>query len=239
MGQVVQIVRETAQRVASAADTGEVTLVLGGDCTVGIGTVGGHVSSGERVGLIYFDSHADLNVPSSVREGALDWMGLAHMLGDREANPELVEAGPRVPLLTPEQVLLFAWDPEQATPFEREAIDRHGIERLSVDEVAADPEGAAARALRVMEGRCDRVLIHFDVDVIDFTDVPMSENWGRNAGLAYDQAMGALERLLTSPRVAALTITELNPDHVEEGADTIRRFSAAVSSGLALTVAAE
>ena len=50
-----------------------------------------------RVGLIYFDSHADLNVPASVREGALDWMGMAHMLGESGAAPELMKPGRGAP----------------------------------------------------------------------------------------------------------------------------------------------
>jgi arginase len=230
---VVEIVRDTARRVAEAVSAGEATLVLGGDCTTGIGTVAGQVAGGERVGLVYFDTHADLNVPSSVREGALDWMGLAHMLGEEGAAPELVNVGSRTPLLDTDQVTLFAWGSEQATPFERAVIDRRAISVIPVDEVAADPERAAQRARELIEDRCDRLLLHFDVDVIDFTDVPLSENWGRNEGLAYDHAMKALQTLLASPRLAGMTITELNPDHTEQGADSIERFAAALSGSLA------
>lgn len=136
---VVEIVRDTARRVSDSVTAGELTLVLGGDCTVGIGTVAGHVSTDDRVGLVYFDTHADLNVPDRVREGALDWMGLAHMLGQRGACSELVNAGPRMPLLEPTQVLLFAWGPEQATAFERQVIERRGIEVIRVDQVAPIP----------------------------------------------------------------------------------------------------
>lgn len=229
---VVEIVRDTAARVAEAVGNEEATLVLGGDCTVGIGTVAGHVASGGRIGLVYFDTHADLNVPSSVREGALDWMGLAHMLGERGAEPELVDAGGRSPLLEAEQVLLFGWGIEQATPFERDVIDRRAISVTPVGEVAASPDRAARRALELMEQRCDRLLVHFDVDVIDFTDVPLSENWGRNEGLAYDHAIEALEALLASPKLIGMTITELNPDHTEEGAESIERFVADVCRGL-------
>ena len=229
---VVEIVQDTARRVREAALDGEVTLVLGGDCTVGIGTVAGHVAAGERVGVIYFDSHADLNVPESVSEGALDWMGLAHMLGEPGAAQQLVGAAGGAPLLEPRQVVLFAWGPDQATGFEREVIERRAIETVRVAEVAADPEGAAARARRLIEDRCDRLLVHFDVDVIDFTDVPLSENWGRNEGLSFDDALGALETLLSSPRLAGLTITELNPDHAERGAGGIERFAAAVAGSL-------
>jgi arginase len=230
---VVEIVTDTARRVGDSVGAGETTLVLGGDCTVGVGTVAGHVGAGARVGLVYFDAHADLNVPASVREGALDWMGMAHMLGEPEAVPELRDVGPRMPLLEAEQVLLFGWDPEQATEFEREAIQRLRLAKVSADEVAADPVAAAHEARRVIEGKCDRLLVHFDVDVIDFTDVPLSENTGRNVGLAYDKAIESLERLLASELLAGLTITELNPSHVEEGADSLARFATDVARCLA------
>jgi arginase len=233
VGAVVEIVTDTARRVSDSVGAGETTLVLGGDCTVGVGTVSGHVSAGERVGLVYFDAHADLNVPESVREGALDWMGMAHMLGEPGAVSELRGVGPRTPLLETEQVLLFGWDPEQATAFEREAIQRRGIAVVSADHVAADPVVAADDARLLVEGRCERLLVHFDVDVIDFTDTPLSENWGRNVGLAYDAAIASLERLLASERLAGLTITELNPDHTEEGADSLVRFAADIARCLA------
>jgi arginase len=233
LGKVVEIVQDTARRVGESLADGEVTLVLGGDCTVGIGTVAAHVNAGQTVGLVYFDTHADLNVPGSVREGALDWMGMAHMLGVDGAAPLLVDAGAPIPLLGADDVLLFAWGPEQATPSERALVERHGLEVVPVDEVASDPEGAATRARELMEGRCERLLVHFDVDVIDFTDMPLSENTGRNEGLPYDVAMRALDVLLASPKLAALTVTELNPDHAEEGARSIERFASALAGRLA------
>ena len=235
---VAAIARETAERVGAFVADSEtkaptaVTLVLGGDCTVGVGTVAGQLMGGGDVGLLYFDTHADLNVPASVPEGALDWMGMAHMLAEPGARPELVWVGPRAPLLRDDQVLLFGWGPEQATEFERAAIERRRLERSAVDEVAADPEGAAARALASLEARCDRLVVHFDVDVVDFTETPLSENWGRNEGLPFATALAALRVLLASPRLAALTITELNPDHVEEGSEAIEQLVEAVAASL-------
>ena len=229
---IVEIVRDTARRAGEAIAAGERTIVLGGDCTVGIGTIAAHVATGDRVGLVYFDTHADLNVPSSVPEGAMDWMGMAHVLGVEGAEAELTAAGPRTPLLEPADVLLFGWGPDQATSFERDAIDALGIAAIPVGEVEADAIEAATRALARMEGRCDRLLVHFDVDVIDFTDMPLSENWGRNEGLPFATAMDALGALLGSPRFAGLTITECNPDHAEEGADGLERLAATVAGAL-------
>lgn len=224
--------RGTAARVADSRSAGEVTLVLGGDCTIGIGSVAGHVVSDQPLGLVYFDMHADLNTPQSVPDGALDWMGMAHMLGELGALPELIGVGARVSLLEPGQVVLFAWEPDQATAFEREVIERRGISAVPADQVGADPEGAAARALDLIPSRCERILVHFDVDVIDFTDFPLSENTGRNHGLAYDAALRALKAVLASPRLAGLTVTEMNPDHTEDGARSVERFAADLASAL-------
>jgi arginase len=230
---VVSIVGETATRVAEAAASGEVTLVLGGDCTVGIGTVAGHVATGpdERIGLIYLDSHADLNIPESVHEGTLDWMGMAHMLAAEGAAPELARVGVKVPLLEADQVVLVGWGPEQATEFERAAIGERNLAIVPVDRVAADPEAAAVEARRHLGG-CDRIVVHFDVDVIDFTETPMSENWGRNEGLTFDDALRTFSVLVADAALAGVTITELNPDHTEAGAGTVERFARALATSL-------
>jgi arginase len=231
LGTVVEVAAETAARVRAEADTGAVALVLGGDCTVGVGTVAAH--AGEGLGLLYFDTHADLNVPDVVSEGALDWMGLAHMLDEPGARPELAGVGGATPLVRDEQVLLFGWGPEQATQFEREAIARRRLERVRVDEVAPDPAAAAARALASLEARSDRLVVHFDTDVVDFTDTPLSENWGRNEGLPFDSVLAALRVFLAAPKLAAVTVTELNPLHTEDGSDATARLAETLAEGLA------
>jgi arginase len=232
LGKVIEIVDDTAQRVGESLLARETTLVLGGDCTVGIGSVAGHVADSDGVGLLYFDLHADLNVPASVQPGALDWMGMAHMLGVEGTERELVEVGSRNPLLAPEQVLLFAWGRGGAQAGERELVDRLGIEAITDEEVRADPAGTAQRALDSLASRTDRVLVHFDVDVVDFTDTPLSENPGRNEGIPYAAAAEALAVLLASPALAGLTVTELNPNHTEEGAHSIERLARDLAAGL-------
>src|SRR5215212_3047282 len=97
-------------------------------------------------------------------------MGVAHMLGVEGAVEPLSRSGPRFPLLGDEDVFLFSYGPEQATEHERRDIESRGLNGILMGEVAADPEGAAVRALALMEARCDRLLVHFDVDTVDFTD---------------------------------------------------------------------
>jgi arginase len=228
---VVWIARDTAARVEAALGDGPL-LVLGGDCSIELGTIAGHLARDESVGLVYLDLHPDLNTPASVVEGTFDWMGMAHALGVAGAEPELVGIGPRTPLLHDDQVLFLAYGPERARPFELDQIIRRGMAAIPVDEVAGDPEAAAGRALD-FASRFERLLVHFDVDVVDFNDAQLSEDAVRGDGLTLDAAMRALTVLTASERLSAVTVTELNPFHGDEEGQTLRRFVEMLADSLA------
>lgn len=221
---VVKTVEETATRVETAISAGEIPLVIGGDCTIGLGTVAGTIRSGGRVGLLYFDLHPDLNTPQSTDAGALDWMGIAHAIGEEHTLETLNQVGPRFPLLKHEDVFFFSFGPDNRTEWERDVMERHDLAGIPVDEVADAPEETAKEALRTFGSQVDQLVIHFDVDTIDFVDLPLSENGGRNEGLTFEQAMRALRVLLESQATSAITITELNPDHGSEDGSTITTF---------------
>ena len=148
--QVIEIARDTAARVESALDDGPL-LVLGGDCSIELGVLSGHLARDESVGLVYLDLHPDLNTPKSVVEGTFDWMGMAHALGLADAEPELVGVGPRTPLLHDDQVFFLGYGPERAQPFELDQMVRRRLAAIAVDDVAKDPEGSARRALAALD----------------------------------------------------------------------------------------
>jgi arginase len=228
---VTSIARETADRVR-AAGKGPL-LILGGDCSIELGTLAGHLARDESVGLVYFDLHPDLNTPETVTEGTFDWMGMAHALGVEGAAAELAGIGPRTPMLRGDQVLFLAYGPKAARPFELNAMIRRGLAGVPEGDVAADPEGAARRVLEDFVSGFDRLLIHFDVDVIDFNDAQLSEDALRGDGLTLDAAIRALGVLCADERFAALTVTELNPDHGDEQGKELRRFVDALAGALA------
>jgi arginase len=209
-------------------------LVLGGDCTVELGTVAGAISRTESTGLIYIDLDTDLNTPESTRDGALDWMGVAHLLGIDGTVPELVQLGSRIPLLHPHQILFFGND--NVEPFERRIIEEQGIAEVRLAEVIADPAGAAQSVVDGWARQFEQLLIHLDVDVLDYLDMPLAENTRRTEGLRFDQLMAALRPLLAAPNWVALTVTELNPDHTEQDGSTLRTFARALADAIAASI---
>jgi arginase len=230
---VAEVVRTTAARVSEAlAEDDRPVLVLGGDCTVGIGTIAGVEAALGDVAVVYFDLHSDLNTPESATDGALDWMGLAHMLALEGAEPVLVGAAGRVPLLEPSQVLLFATSRSHATRFERGEIERLALSRIALEDVRDDPEGAARQALDFVTARAERFVIHLDLDVVDFTDAPLSEHPSRNTGLKLAEMLRALEVLASDPRVVAITLTEINPHNAAADPGLLERFAASFAEAI-------
>jgi arginase len=228
---VIEQVRVTRSRVARAVKAGSIALVLGGDCSVGIGTVAGVADVDPSVGLVYFDLHADLNTPESVPDGALDWTGVAHMLAVDGTESALTRIGPRTPLLDPTDIVLFGHDAAQATAWEAGQIAQRSLARIPIESVRDDPLVAAQQALDVLKS-ARALVVHLDVDVIDFTDAPLSENTGRNIGLRLVEVVAALGVLASSDRLAGLTICEVNPTHASAEDGLLERFAALLAGAL-------
>jgi arginase len=229
---VVDYVRRTEAGVRDIVGRGEIPLVLGGNCTIELGTVAGCLSKFSKVGLIYLDGQTDLNLPTTTTHGALDYMGMSHMLGLEGALPALSKFGPRFPLLQPADVFFCGIERGQLTAFENETITRLNLPYVSSTDLAKDPERGAKKILDEWAAPFERLLIHFDVDVLNFFDAPLAENYTRNLGLTLDQAIRALGVFASHEKFGGLTIAELNPDHGEEDGSTLKRFIAGLATAL-------
>ena len=227
---VATVATAVAGLVADSLDTGSAVLVLGGDCTVGIGTVAGASAGPANVGLVYVDLDTDLNTPETTTDGALDWMGVAHLLGLPGTVPAVANVGPRTPLLLADQVLLFGAD--NVTPAERAVIDANAITEVRLADVTADPAGTARAVARVWAKRFDRLLVHVDVDVLDYLDLPIAEETRRNRGLRFIQLVAALRELVAAPNWVGLTLCEVNPDHGESDGSTLRRLNEGLADAI-------
>jgi arginase len=222
VGRVTEVAMQVAGRVQALRERGRIPLVLGGDCTITLGVISGLLRGMPRdLGLLYLDGDIDLNTPATTHSGILDGMGIAHVIG--MADDALSAIGPRRPLLPDERILLFGYDPAEQEAIQLEALERRKMFCYPSTVVRDDPKGAAREALGKLERQAKRILLHFDVDVIDSTDVPLGDFPHFNAGLSLDDTMTCMSVFLTTPSLAAFVITEINPDHDPDGT-LVRRF---------------
>ena len=230
-GAVAAVARAVADRAATSLAEGASLLVLGGDCTVELGTVAGASLDSDDFALVYIDLDADLNTPQSTEDGALDWMGVAHLLGLDGTVDRVARLGPRWPMVRQDQIALFGTD--NVTPFERGVIEARAIKEVPLATVVVDPASAARRLVDDWAGQFERLLIHVDVDVLDYLDLPIAEESRRNRGLRLPQLAAALREFVAAPNWVALTIGEVNPDHGELDGSTLRAFNEVLADALA------
>ena len=231
---VVGVVHAVDAALRPVFAAGRLPLVLGGDCTITQGVVAAAVATWPETGLLYLDGDLDLSVPEQSRSGILDTMVLSHLLGG--GAPELRDAGPRTPLLSPDRLVAFGHDPSELSEQGRERLSRLGFPALSRDDVGTDPAAAAELATAAWSGlaaRTDRIVLHFDVDVIDSVDFPLANFPHFNECLSEPVAFACLRAFTARPELAALIVTEVNPQRDPTG-ELVERLVAELVSALGL-----
>jgi arginase len=218
--EVADAARQVADRVAVALEADDDVLVLGGDCTIELGSMAGALRRDRSIALVYIDLDADLKVPAT-GEGALDWMGVAHLLDADGSLDELSGLGPRRPMLSGADVLLFAQDNITDSEAAIVAAERVSVETLG--EVHRDPAAAARRAIDWASAH-DELWVHVDADVLSWVDFPIAENSRRRDGLALVELASVLQTLIGAPNWRGLTVCEVNPDHAPDEDESFGRL---------------
>ena len=206
LAEIKEACERVARRAAHAAREGRAPVVLGGDHSVALGTVGGLASVHGVGGALWLDAHGDLNTPETSPSGNVHGMALAAALG-LAGDAFASEVWP-LPALEPAHVALVGV--RSLDEAERELVgelgiavhtmsdlDRHGVEpvvRDALDRVA----GAAF------------VHVSLDMDVVD-PDVAPGVGTPVRGGLSYREAHLALEVVAESGLVGSLEIVEVNP----------------------------
>ncbi len=202
-------VKATCERIASrvfdAVTGGAVPLVLGGDHSVAIGTLGGLSKAFGPGGVLWIDAHGDLNTPTSSPSGNVHGMVLAAALG---LDPSFASSAWELPMVEPSRVALVGVrsldDGERALIRQLEAkvftmseVDRLGLERC-VRESLAHIAGPGF------------VHVSLDMDAVDPAYAPGVGTPVRG-GLSYREAHLAMELIAEAGLANSLEVVEVNP----------------------------
>lgn len=204
---------DLANRVAEVIASGEIALTLGGDHAIAIGTIAGAARACSKLGVIWFDTHPDINTPSTSPSGHIHGMPLAIAIGEAvDELPSLTGLVDRVPMVAPENVCMLGI--RDIDPAEAKRIREMGIWALSMDEWSdlGIMEGVRAALQHLRATKVDGIHISFDVDVLDPTIMPgTGTRWP--GGLTVREASRALRELAEwDLPIHSLDWVELNPD---------------------------
>lgn len=219
-----------AQLVERAVREGLLPLVLGGDHSVGIGTLGGLAQALGAGGVLWIDAHADLNTPESTPTGNVHGMVLAAALG--LCGPDFESQAWTLPAVDPTRVALVGL--RSLDPDERLRLRELGVRAYTMSDVdRIGVERAIRESLAHVAGP-GFVHISLDVDVVD-PDVAPGVGTPVRGGLSYREAHLAMELIAESGLAGSLEVVEVNPI-LDERNETAALAVELVASALGATI---
>jgi arginase len=203
-------IKDTCARVAAKvveeSRAGGLPLVLGGDHSVALGTLGGLASVHGTGGVLWIDAHADINTPETSPSGNVHGMPLAAALGLAGEAFES-EAWP-LPALDARRVVLLGL--RQADTGERKLLREAGVRVFTMSEIdRIGVERAMREALDHVAGG-GFVHVSLDMDALD-PEVAPGVGTPVRGGLTYREAHLALELVAESGVAGSLEVVEVNP----------------------------
>ena len=220
-----------ARLVEVALDDGQLPLVLGGDHSIALGTLGGLARAhGTTGGVLWIDAHADLNTPATSPSGNVHGMPLAAALG---MAGELFESnGWTIPAVTADRVALVGV--RSLDDGERRRIRDLGVRIYTMSDVDRIGIERAVRESLAHIGGPGFVHVSLDMDALD-PEVAPGVGTPVRGGLSYREAHLALELVAESGLAGSLEVVEVNPILDRENA-TAQLAVELVASALGKTI---
>lgn len=205
-----------ADEVGNVLDAGDWPVVLGGDCSILLGSTLGLRRRG-RYGLLFLDGHADYYQAEANPNGEAASMDLALVTG-RGPDPLTDLEGLR-PLVREEDVAVLGYrDQEEQNSYGSQPLP---VSILALDLASIRKEGARAAAElaieRLTRTDAEGFWIHLDADVLEDAFMP-AVDYRIPDGLSPEELVEILRVAIGSGKAMGIEITISNPalDHTGE-----------------------
>ena len=204
--EILQTCERVAGEVARALGQGRFPLVLGGDHSVALGTLGGLASVRGPGAVLWFDAHGDVNTPVTTPSGNVHGMPLAAALG--LAGSAFMSPAWPLPALDPSRVSLIGT--RSLDQGERDLLRGLGAAVYTMTDL--DRRGAEACVEEALGRARGAAFVHVSLDM-DAVDPEVAPGVGTpvRGGLSYREAHLAMELVAESGLLESFEIVEVNP----------------------------
>ncbi len=205
-----------ADAVEAVLDSGEFPIVLGGDCTIVLGSMLALRRRG-RFGLLFIDGNADFFQPEAEPNGEGASMDLAFVTG---YGPSLItNLEGRCPIVRPGDAVAFGFrDHEDQAEFGSQPLPPE-LKAYDLETLRHKGVGNAARSAveHLSRAELDGFFIHLDADVLDDAVMP-AVDFRLPGGLRSEELAATLRIALSSEKAVGLEVAIYNPALDPDGA---------------------
>jgi arginase len=208
---ITRVCQKLYQTALATLHDGALPIVLGGDHSLGAGSVAATATwlrgRSQPLGLIWVDANADINSPATSPSGNVHGMPLAALLG---GDPlELARIGGPDASVRPEHTVLVGI--RNLDDREKEIVRASGVHAFTMKDIdRLGIAGVMDRALAAASAGTGGIHVSFDLDVCDPAIAP-GVGTPVKGGLDYREAHYVMEAVAESGRLVALDLVEVNP----------------------------
>ncbi|XP_063700620.1 arginase-1 [Culicoides brevitarsis] len=227
--------KSLSDKVYQILSEGRVCLTLGGDHSMGIGTVDGHLRYDPDTVVFWVDAHADLNTNTTSPTGNIHGMPLSFLLKELTNTwSDVAELKSWLTAKLPCKNLVYV-ALRDVDAGEQKFIEDLGIQAYGMREI--DRYGIRNVMTMALEKvdpmQTKRFHCSFDIDSLDAREAPSTGTRVRG-GLTLREGLQIVEQLYDTGRLDALDLTEVNPaigDNTDV-ATTVRAAIAIIAGGV-------
>ncbi|MBI6871406.1 arginase [Clostridium aciditolerans] len=205
---IVDVNKNLAHQVYSSLCAESFPLVIGGDHSIGLGSISGASKFYDEIAVIWIDAHGDINTHETSPTGNVHGMPLAAAMGlGFEELIDLYDKGCKV---KPENIFIIgARDLDLG---EKELIKKHNLTVFSTEDVQ---QIGVERIMEIVNSKLvergiKAVHLSFDIDCLDSNYVPGTGTPVRE-GMNVVEVKYILKYLMETKLVKSMDFVELNP----------------------------
>ncbi|HWH80680.1 MAG TPA: arginase [Burkholderiaceae bacterium] len=198
------------EAVHAELQLGRLPILLGGDHSLGIGSISAVArhcrDTGRKLRVLWLDAHADFNTNTLTPSGNLHGMPVACLCGNGPRS--LIEIGGTVPAISPKWIKQIGI--RSVDPGEKRLVHAAGLEVFDmryIDEMGM--RHTMELALATLDANT-HLHVSFDVDFLDASIAP-GVGTTVQGGPTYREAQLCMEMIADTGRLASLDVMELNP----------------------------
>jgi arginase len=201
------LVAELAWRTGYVLAEGGTPLVLGGDHSIVVGSIGAALRFTESLGVIWIDAHYDAHTEATTHTGNTHGMPLATLLG---------QGGKRFckflngKALDPLHVIHVGAGQDDCEPEETALLDRLAVPRFGTSFIRAFGNEPVFQAIAKLASSVDRLWVSFDLDVVCEEDAPGVFYRRKKDGLTRAEVIRLAQVIGATGKVIGADIVELN-----------------------------
>lgn len=208
VGAAKELNNTISKLIYTACKKSRFPIVLAGNCNMAIGTMAGLKQFWPKVGVVWFDAHADFNTPDTSSSGFFDGMGLSILTGNSwKAWRETLT---RFTPISEENVILIGARDFDAK--ERNLLDNSKINLIPVSKIRNNIDAALSQPLQILSQHCKQVYVHIDLDVFDPCELK-ANGFSVEDGLLPSEVKDVIKELCENFNMIAFSFNSYDPSH--------------------------